>query len=219
MINGRILSVHWKLLLLLWFGFIYIVFTHHGQVCPPHLFRPFWKSSVWESASSLLQWIDQKLGIFATVMNIRWTLAWQPRISSNSGRYISVWEEGWIPLKGFMTVWLWCIFEVLRGYFLDASTCAAAGIFSVLMKKKKSWPEALWFMEWKFIHVGRLCMPLRFTSTGWFPVWQQLGQGPKTMPKHSRVISRRIFFWKFFLVFFFFSINRMHKDKRLLTGE
>lgn len=124
-------------------------------------------------------------------------ILWQPRISSNSGRYISVWEEGWITLKGFMTVWLWCIFEVLRGYFLDASTCATAGIFSILMKKK-SWPEALWFMEWKFIHVGRLCMPLRFTSTGWFPVWQQLGQGPKTMPKHSRVISRRISFKTFF---------------------
>lgn len=80
--------------------------------------------------------------------------------------------------------------------FWMLSTCAPTGIISILIKKKCSWPEALRFMEWKFIHVGRLCMPLRFTSTGWFPVWQQLGQGPKMMPKHSRFISHWMVFLK-----------------------
>ena len=42
-------------------------------------------------------------------------------------------------------------------------------------------------MEWKSIHIGRLCMPLRFTSTGWIRVWRCLGQGPKMMPKHVMI--------------------------------
>lgn len=86
-------------------------------------------------------------------------------------------------------------FLQLMVIFWIPSMCAPTGIISILIKKC-SWPEALRFMEWKFIHVGRLCMPLRFTSTGWFPVWQQLGQGPKMMPKHSFFISYWMVFKK-----------------------
>lgn len=42
-------------------------------------------------------------------------------------------------------------------------------------------------MEWKSIHIGRFCMPLRFTSTRWIRVWRCLGQGPKIMPKHVMI--------------------------------
>lgn len=38
-------------------------------------------------------------------------------------------------------------------------------------------------MEWKSIHVGRLCMPLRFPSAGWILERWRLGQGPKPMPE------------------------------------
>lgn len=68
-------------------------------------------------------------------------------------------------------------------------------------------------MEWKFIHVGRLCMPLRFTSTGWFPVWQQLGQGPKMMPKHS------FFFISYWMVFEKPSTNQMFSEDWLFVEE
>ena len=78
-------------------------------------------------------------------------------------------------------------FFATDGRFWTVST-RAPGIISVLIKKEKgkkycSWPEAVRFMEWKSISVGRLCMPLRFTSTGWIPV-MAAGTGAKIRPKH-----------------------------------
>lgn len=123
-------------------------------MCSIHLFRLFWRSSVWESASSLLQWIDQKLGMslcffffFAIVMNIRWMLVWQPRIASNSGRYISVWEEGWIPLKGFMTVWLWCILSSEGLFFGCFHLCYSRNFLHFNEKKKLTWSTLIYGVE------------------------------------------------------------------------
>ena len=95
--------------------------------------------------------------------------------------------------KASVVVWLlkmMILFErflQLTVVFWTVST-RAPGIISVLIKKEKgkkycSWPEAVRFMEWKSISVGRLCMPLRFTSTGWIPV-MAAGTGAKIRPKH-----------------------------------
>lgn len=145
-------------------------------------------------------------------LNERWLWAWQVRITSicsSKARQLHI--HGCSIIKDYDFIG---VFLQLMVIFWMLSTCAPTGIISILIKKKCSWPEALRFMEWKFIHVGRLCMPLRFTSTGWFPVWQQLGQGPKMMPKHSRFISHWMVFKKNNL-----SINRVSSEDWLFIGE